>query len=69
VASALLREACALAKSRGFQKLTLTVMSTNPAALALYRRAGFVEEGCLKGEFLIDGQAVDDIFLSKWLAE
>jgi ribosomal protein S18 acetylase RimI-like enzyme len=45
VGSALLRAAEIWARGRGLHKLSLEVFPTNEAALALYRRHGYVEEG------------------------
>ncbi len=45
VGTALVAVAIDLARERGFHKLTLGVFPHNAAALALYRRFGFVEEG------------------------
>ena len=42
-------------------------MGSNPAALVLYNKLGFVEEGRLKKEFFIDGDYVDDCFLAFYL--
>jgi L-amino acid N-acyltransferase YncA len=45
VGSALLRAATDWSRSRGLHKLCLEVFPTNTAAIALYRKHGFVEEG------------------------
>jgi ribosomal protein S18 acetylase RimI-like enzyme len=45
VGSALLREAIVRARGQGLHKLCLDVFAHNEAAIALYRKAGFVEEG------------------------
>jgi RimJ/RimL family protein N-acetyltransferase len=47
VGSALLAAAVAWARERGLHKLSLAVFAHNEAAIALYRRFGFVEEGRL----------------------
>jgi ribosomal protein S18 acetylase RimI-like enzyme len=47
VGSALVAAAIELARTRGLHKLTLTVFPHNEAAIALYRKFGFVEEGRL----------------------
>jgi ribosomal protein S18 acetylase RimI-like enzyme len=67
VATALLAAAEERARSRGARKLSLRTFSTNPDAIRLYTRFGFQREGRLRGEFLIDGQYVDDILLAKYL--
>jgi len=45
VGMALLQAVADLARSRGLHKLCLDVFPHNTAAIALYRKAGFVEEG------------------------
>lgn len=55
------------AEEDGIKKLTLRVLSTNPGALALYKKAGFKVEGHLEKEFFIDGQYVDDTALFYWV--
>ena len=45
VGSALLRAAVGLAREQGLHKLSLEVFAHNAAAIALYRKCGFVEEG------------------------
>jgi ribosomal protein S18 acetylase RimI-like enzyme len=45
VGSALLEAAIAWSRERGLHKLSLSVFPHNAAAIALYRKYGFVEEG------------------------
>ena len=45
VGSALLAAAIVWARERGLHKLTLSVFPHNAAAIALYRKFGFIEEG------------------------
>jgi L-amino acid N-acyltransferase YncA len=45
VGSALMQAAVSLAREQGLHKLSLEVFAHNTAAIALYRRCGFVEEG------------------------
>ncbi|HEY1640659.1 MAG TPA: GNAT family N-acetyltransferase [Streptosporangiaceae bacterium] len=45
VGSALVQAAISWSRERGLHKLCLEVFPHNAAAIALYRRAGFVEEG------------------------
>ena len=45
VGSVLLRAAIGLAREQGLHKLCLEVFAHNAAAIALYRKCGFVEEG------------------------
>jgi ribosomal protein S18 acetylase RimI-like enzyme len=45
IGSALMQAAIAWARARGLHKLSLDVFPANTAAIALYRKHGFVEEG------------------------
>jgi RimJ/RimL family protein N-acetyltransferase len=45
VGSALMNAAIAWARERGLHKFSLSVFAHNAAAIALYRKFGFVEEG------------------------
>jgi ribosomal protein S18 acetylase RimI-like enzyme len=67
VASKLLAAAGEFARTRGARKLSLRVLGTNDAAMRLYEKLGFEREGVLRGEFLIDGQYVDDILMTRYL--
>jgi ribosomal protein S18 acetylase RimI-like enzyme len=51
VGSALLQAAIDLSRERGLHKLCLDVWPANSAALALYRKFGFVEEGRLVKQY------------------
>jgi ribosomal protein S18 acetylase RimI-like enzyme len=55
------------ARARGARKLTLRVLGSNTAARELYARCGFVTEGTLHAEFLLDGQYVDDVLMARYL--
>ena len=46
VGSGLLQAAIEWSRAEGLHKLCLEVFPTNAPALALYRKCGFVEEGC-----------------------
>jgi ribosomal protein S18 acetylase RimI-like enzyme len=68
VGSALIEAVIAEARRRGARKLGLRALSTNERALFLYRRAGFAEEGRLRGEIrLPDGTYADDVWFALWL--
>jgi ribosomal protein S18 acetylase RimI-like enzyme len=64
VGRALLAAAAAAARARGARRLTLRVLGHNDAARRLYESAGFVVEGILRGEFLLDGVWVDDVCMA-----
>jgi RimJ/RimL family protein N-acetyltransferase len=49
-------------------KLWLTVHAANAPAIAAYMRTGFVVEGTLRGEFLLDGERADALRMGLLLA-
>lgn len=65
VASALLAAAEQFARNCGAVKLSLRVLSTNAPAIALYERLGYVREGVLRNEFIINGRYVDDVMMAR----
>jgi hypothetical protein len=67
VGEAMMRHGIGWARSVGVKKLKLGVFATNERALGLYRKLGFVEEGRMKGEVIIEGKPVDEILMALWL--
>ena len=65
--TALLSRGIEWGRTVGVTKLTLEVFASNEGAIALYRRAGFIEEARLKGQYVIDGQPVDSLLMAQWL--
>ena len=64
VGSALLREAISRAREAGLHKLCLEVFAHNTAAIALYRRCGFAEEGRRAGQYRrASGELWDSIIM------
>jgi RimJ/RimL family protein N-acetyltransferase len=61
----LLREALTAADAFGYLRIELGVFATNTNAAALYRRAGFVEEGTKRRAVLIDGVFHDEIIMAR----
>lgn len=51
----------------GLYRLELTVITKNQAALALYKKMGFVIEGTKKDSLFIDGQYMDEYYMSIFL--
>jgi ribosomal protein S18 acetylase RimI-like enzyme len=49
---------------REARRITLRVLGTNTRAQALYLAHGYRIEGRLKGQFLLQGRYVDDIFMA-----
>ena len=47
--------------------MSLRVLGSNAVARRLYARCGFVEEGVLRDEFVLDGRFVDDVFMARFL--
>jgi ribosomal protein S18 acetylase RimI-like enzyme len=64
VGRALLEAAVAEARARGARRLTLHVLAPNAAARRLYESAGFEVEGVQRGEFLLEGEYVDDVLMA-----
>lgn len=67
VGRALVEAAVAEAALRGARKVALRVLGPNAAARRLYARCGFVEEGILREEFLLDGLLVDDVLMARFV--
>lgn len=51
----------------GVRKLTLSVLTTNRPAQALFRRCGYEVEAVRKGQFHIGEQDVDELLMSAWI--
>ena len=60
----LVEEGRRVAVERGARKVTLRVLAPNDAARRLYESCGFVVEGVLHGEFVLDGAEVDDVLMA-----
>ncbi|MFF4268324.1 GNAT family N-acetyltransferase [Streptomyces sp. NPDC001536] len=67
VGRALLRAAQEEARRLGARRITLRVLGHNAPARKLYESEGFVVEGVLPEEFLLDGEYVDDVFMGRSL--
>ncbi|MCG6493245.1 GNAT family N-acetyltransferase [Kitasatospora sp. A2-31] len=67
IGRALVEAACAAAEADGARRITLRVLGHNAPARRLYESCGFVVEGSLAEEFLIDGAYVDDIWMARSL--
>jgi RimJ/RimL family protein N-acetyltransferase len=62
----LLREGLAAADAFGYLRIELGVFAGNARAAALYRKAGFVEEGIKRRAILIDGVFHDEIIMARF---
>jgi putative acetyltransferase len=67
IGTALLNEALRWARWVGVEKLELTVYPRNAAAIALYRRFGFVEEGTLVRHSKKSSGYEDEVLMGLWL--
>ena len=68
VGSALLAAAADWARGQGLHKLSLEVFGHNTAAIALYRKAGFTEEGRRIGQYRrANGELWDSIVMGQAL--
>lgn len=67
VGRALLRAVQDEARRQGARRISLRVLGHNTPARKLYESEGFVVEGVLPGEFLLDGEYVDDVFMGRTL--
>ncbi|MEU1005138.1 GNAT family N-acetyltransferase [Streptomyces tibetensis] len=67
VGRALVRAAVDEARRRGARRITLRVLGHNTPARALYAAEGFVVEGVMPEEFLLDGAYVDDVVMGRYL--
>lgn len=65
----LVEEAKKEARRRSARKLSLRVLAPNGSAQRLYARCGFVVEGTLVGEFVLEGETVDDVLMACHLGE
>ncbi|MFF8590208.1 GNAT family N-acetyltransferase [Streptomyces sp. NPDC015220] len=65
VGRALLRAGRDEARRQGARRITLRVLGHNTPARKLYESEGYVVEGILPEEFLIEGEYVDDVFMGR----
>ncbi len=65
----LMAEAFRWGRSVGVEKIMLSVYPHNDAAIALYRRFGFVEEGRLVGHSRKSSGYEDEILMSAWIGD
>ncbi len=56
------------ARQLAIQKICLSVFSSNQAAIRLYTRLGYEEEGRRKNQFLLNGSWADEILMACYLS-
>ncbi|TET34618.1 MAG: GNAT family N-acetyltransferase [Planctomycetota bacterium] len=69
IGTALTKAGIEWAKTTDLHKLHLSVFATNTAAIALYKKLAFVEEGRRKEQICIDGQYIDEILMGFYLRD
>ncbi|GAB2026045.1 GNAT family N-acetyltransferase [Lactovum odontotermitis] len=57
------------AREEGYKKISIEALSTDTAALALYKKCGFVQEGLQKKEFFINGNWVDNYWYAYFVPD
>ena len=67
VGTQLLEAALKHAKEIGLEKVELQVYASNSVAIALYRKQGFVDEGCIRDYRRLDGRSFDALMMSRIL--
>lgn len=67
VGRALLRAVQDEARRQGARRITLRVLGHNTPARKLYESEGFMVEGILPEEFLLQGEYVDDVLMGRSL--
>lgn len=60
----MIMESIRWAREHGIAKVNLEVFSTNVGAIEAYEKIGFTREGLRRGQFRIEGEYVDDIFMT-----
>ena len=67
VGTALMQAAVDWARETGVHKLELHVFPWNTAAIALYEKFGFVQEGYRKEHYRRDDEFVDAVLMAYWI--
>ncbi len=60
----MISEAINWCRAQGVKKLNLEVFSSNIGAIKAYEKAGFEIEGYRRGQFIINGEPVDDVLMT-----
>ncbi len=67
IGTRLVAETLAWARAQGYEKITLSVFSTNARAIHVYEKLGFEREGVRRKQFRVRGEYVDDVLMAKFL--
>ena len=68
LATRLLAHATTWASEQGLKWIDLEVLSANEAAVALYRREGFLMQGGRPDAYVIDGVSLGEIWMARKVA-
>jgi RimJ/RimL family protein N-acetyltransferase len=68
IGTALLSAAMRWARAEAVEKVSLEVYPSNVAAIALYRKFGFVQEGRLRAQSRKSYGYEDEVLMSRWLS-
>jgi len=69
IATRLFAATFAAARQKGYEKIFTFVRADNPAAQAVYQRAGFETIGTARRHARIDGRYIDEVLIEKFLAD
>lgn len=64
IGTRLINESLNWCRSQGVKKVNLEVFSSNVGAIKAYERVGFEIEGYRRNQFMINGEPVDDVFMT-----
>jgi len=67
IGSAFMETGLEWARKRGIEKIILSCFSTNSAAINLYKKYNFKEEGRRRKQFIIDGKYIDEVQMALWI--
>jgi ribosomal protein S18 acetylase RimI-like enzyme len=67
IGTALMAGAIELARGRNIKKIFLSAFSINGRAIEFYKKNSFKVEAVLKGQFVIDGELVDEVCMARWI--
>ncbi|MCL4335426.1 MAG: GNAT family N-acetyltransferase [Candidatus Thermoplasmatota archaeon] len=63
----MIKSAIKWAREQGIEKVCLEVFSSNLNAIEAYKKIGFTVEGSKSRQFIIEGEYVDDVFMSYFI--
>lgn len=67
IGTRLINESLNWCRAQGIKKVNLEVFSSNVGAIKVYEKVGFEVEGYRRGQFMINGEPVDDVFMTYYI--